>query len=165
SMISAVVLVLGCLLQMKLVTTEGHRGTNRHVFYAVQIDGGIGAARAVAEQHGLEFIYQKKANVPPSSPSPLPVPFLYGGKLWREMKVEKKKEKKKEEEEGGEGGGGAFSVLYFVKCRSWKRNRQSCSEPSETPLPRRSALMGTMSLGTASHGGWDERAKEGEELG
>lgn len=32
---------------------------------------------------------------------------------------------------------------------------------SETPPPRRSALMGTMSPGTASHGGWDERAKEG----
>lgn len=23
----------------------------------------------------------------------------------------------------------AFSVLYFVKCRSWRRNQQSCSEP------------------------------------
>ncbi|XP_078109837.1 neuroendocrine convertase 2-like isoform X2 [Sander vitreus] len=57
-MFSAVVLVLGCLLQMKLVTTEGHRGTNRHVFYAVQMDGGISAARALAKQHGLEFIQQ-----------------------------------------------------------------------------------------------------------
>ncbi|KAF1387434.1 hypothetical protein PFLUV_G00078650 [Perca fluviatilis] len=57
-MFSAVVLVLCCLLQMKLVTTEGHRGTNRHVFYAVQMDGGISAARALAEQHGLEFIQQ-----------------------------------------------------------------------------------------------------------
>lgn len=36
---------------------------------------------------------------------------------------------------------------------------------SETPPPRRSALMGTMSPGTASHGGWDERAKEGIETG
>nr|XP_046256264.1 proprotein convertase subtilisin/kexin type 4-like [Scatophagus argus] len=58
SMFSAVVLVLGCLLQVKLVTTEGHHGTNRHVFYAVQMDGGIRAARALAEQHGLEFIQQ-----------------------------------------------------------------------------------------------------------
>lgn len=30
---------------------------------------------------------------------------------------------------------------------------------SETPPPRRSALMGTMSPGTASHGGWDERSR------
>ncbi|KAG8010309.1 Proprotein convertase subtilisin/kexin type 6, partial [Nibea albiflora] len=57
-MFSAVVLVLGCLLQRKLVTTEGHRGTNRHVFYAVQMDGGVRAARALVEQHGLEFIQQ-----------------------------------------------------------------------------------------------------------
>ncbi|XP_071324577.1 furin-like protease kpc-1 [Trachinotus anak] len=55
-MFSAVVLVIGCLLQRKLVTTEGHRGTNRNVFYAVQVDGGITAARTLAEQHGLEFI-------------------------------------------------------------------------------------------------------------
>ncbi|XP_044065364.1 proprotein convertase subtilisin/kexin type 4-like isoform X4 [Siniperca chuatsi] len=58
SMFGAVVLVFGCLLQRKLVTTEGHRGTNRHVFYAVQMDGDIRAARALAEQHGLEFIQQ-----------------------------------------------------------------------------------------------------------
>ncbi|XP_029308100.1 proprotein convertase subtilisin/kexin type 4-like isoform X2 [Cottoperca gobio] len=57
-MFSAVVLVLGCLLQRKLVTTEGHRGTNRHVFYAVRMDGGIRAARALAAQHRLEFIQQ-----------------------------------------------------------------------------------------------------------
>ncbi|KAM8734296.1 neuroendocrine convertase 2-like isoform 2-T2 [Acanthopagrus schlegelii] len=55
-MFGAVVLVLGCLLQRKLVTTEGHSGTNRHVFYAVQMDGGISAARALAEQLRLEFI-------------------------------------------------------------------------------------------------------------
>lgn len=36
---------------------------------------------------------------------------------------------------------------------------------SETPPPRRSALMGTMSPGTASHGGWNGRAKEGIETG
>ncbi|XP_068425031.1 proprotein convertase subtilisin/kexin type 4-like isoform X2 [Clinocottus analis] len=56
SMFSAVLLVLVCLLQRNLVTTEGHRGTNRHVFYAVQMDGGTEAARALAERHGLEFI-------------------------------------------------------------------------------------------------------------
>uniref|UniRef100_UPI003AABD16D endoprotease bli-like n=1 Tax=Centroberyx gerrardi TaxID=166262 RepID=UPI003AABD16D len=55
-MFSAIVLVFGCLLQRQPVTTEGHHGTNRHVFYAVEMDGGVGAARALAEQHGLEFI-------------------------------------------------------------------------------------------------------------
>ncbi|XP_035020543.1 furin-like protease kpc-1 isoform X1 [Hippoglossus stenolepis] len=58
SMFGAVVLVLGCLLQMKLVTTEGHHGTKRFVFYAAHVDGGIGAARALTAQHGLEFIQQ-----------------------------------------------------------------------------------------------------------
>lgn len=60
-MFSVVVLVLGCLLQMKLVTTEGHRVTNRRVFYAVHMDGGIAAARALAQRHGLEFIQQVSA--------------------------------------------------------------------------------------------------------
>lgn len=60
-MFRAVVLVLGCLLQRKLVTTEGHSGTNCHVFYAVHMDGGIGAARALAEQHRLEFIQRVSA--------------------------------------------------------------------------------------------------------
>ncbi|XP_069558256.1 furin-like protease kpc-1 [Brachyistius frenatus] len=55
-MFNVFVLLFGCLLQRKLVTTEGHRGTNRHVFYAVQMDGGTRAARSLAEQHGLEFI-------------------------------------------------------------------------------------------------------------
>ncbi|XP_022060452.2 proprotein convertase subtilisin/kexin type 4-like isoform X2 [Acanthochromis polyacanthus] len=55
-MFRAFVLVFGCLLQRKLVTTEGHHGTNCHVFYAVQMDGGTRAARALAKQHGLEFI-------------------------------------------------------------------------------------------------------------
>ncbi|KAM9310501.1 neuroendocrine convertase 1-like isoform 2-T3 [Pholidichthys leucotaenia] len=55
-MFSALVLVFACLLQRRQVTTEGHHGTNRQVFYAVQLDGGCRAARAVAEQHGLEFI-------------------------------------------------------------------------------------------------------------
>lgn len=60
-MFSAFVLVFGCLLQRKLVTTEGHRGTNWHVFYAVQMDGGTRAAMALAEQHGLEFIHPVSA--------------------------------------------------------------------------------------------------------
>ncbi|KAM3873590.1 neuroendocrine convertase 1-like [Diretmus argenteus] len=50
------VLVCCFLLQRHLATTEGHRGTNHHVFYAVAVDGGSRAARALAEQHGLEFI-------------------------------------------------------------------------------------------------------------
>lgn len=57
-MFSTFLLVCGCLLQRKLVTTEGHRGTSRHVFYAVEMDGGIRAAEDLAEQHGLEFIQQ-----------------------------------------------------------------------------------------------------------
>lgn len=65
SMFSAVVLVLGCVLQRRLVTTEGHRGTNRHEFYAVQMDGGIRAARALAEQQGLEFIQRVSACLKP----------------------------------------------------------------------------------------------------
>ncbi|KAM8869957.1 neuroendocrine convertase 1-like isoform 4-T5 [Spinachia spinachia] len=56
-MFSAALLVLGCLLlQRNPVTTEGHRETNRHVFYALQVDGGPGAAKVLAKQHGLEFI-------------------------------------------------------------------------------------------------------------
>uniref|UniRef100_A0AAQ6IQY4 P/Homo B domain-containing protein n=2 Tax=Anabas testudineus TaxID=64144 RepID=A0AAQ6IQY4_ANATE len=58
SMSSAVLLVLACLLQRRVVTTEGHHGTNRHVFYAVHLDGGIRAARVLAVRHGLEFIQQ-----------------------------------------------------------------------------------------------------------
>ncbi|XP_041649206.1 uncharacterized protein LOC121513485 [Cheilinus undulatus] len=57
-MFTAVVLVLSCLLQRTPVTTEGHHGTNRHVFYAVQMNGGIIAARALAKAHGLDFIQQ-----------------------------------------------------------------------------------------------------------
>lgn len=64
-MFSAVVLVLGCLLQRKVLTTEGHRGTNRHVFYAVRMDGGIRAARALAVQHGLEFIQRVSGSLKP----------------------------------------------------------------------------------------------------
>ncbi|KAM9723718.1 neuroendocrine convertase 1-like [Menidia menidia] len=55
-MLGALVLVCGCLLQRGLAATEGRRGTNRHVFYAIQMDGGAGAARALARQHGLEYI-------------------------------------------------------------------------------------------------------------
>ncbi|XP_074539046.1 proprotein convertase subtilisin/kexin type 4-like [Halichoeres trimaculatus] len=57
-MFRAVVLVLSCLLQRTLLTTEGHHGTNPHVFYAVQIHGGVRAARGLAEQHKLDFIHQ-----------------------------------------------------------------------------------------------------------
>ncbi|KAM7420239.1 hypothetical protein PAMA_014779 [Pampus argenteus] len=64
-MFSAVVLVVGCLLQRNLVTTEGHHGTNSYVFYAVEMDGGINAARALADQHGLEFIQRVSACLKP----------------------------------------------------------------------------------------------------
>lgn len=65
SMFSVVVLVFGCLLQRKLVTTEGHHGTNRHVFYAVKMDRGVRGVRALAKQHGLEFIQQVSAFLNP----------------------------------------------------------------------------------------------------
>ncbi|XP_035983376.1 neuroendocrine convertase 2 [Fundulus heteroclitus] len=55
-MFSASLLVCCFLLQRNVATTEGHHGTNRHVFYAVQMKGGAKAARALAEQHGLQFI-------------------------------------------------------------------------------------------------------------
>lgn len=60
-MFSALVLVFGCLLQRKPVTTEGHHGTNRHIFYAVQMDRGVRGARVLAQQHGLEFIQRVSA--------------------------------------------------------------------------------------------------------
>lgn len=69
-MFGAVLLVLGCLLQRKLVTTEGHRGTDRYVFYAVQTDRGIRGARALARQHGLEFIQRVSAFLKPLSLRP-----------------------------------------------------------------------------------------------
>lgn len=65
SMFSALVLVFGCLLQRKPVTTEGHHGTNRHIFYAVQMDRGIRGARVLAQQHGLEFIQRVSALLSP----------------------------------------------------------------------------------------------------
>ncbi|KAM6967622.1 proprotein convertase subtilisin/kexin type 4-like [Aplochiton taeniatus] len=49
-------LVLVGVLQWPSLTTRGQPGTNRQVFYAVEMDGGVRAARALAEQHGLEFI-------------------------------------------------------------------------------------------------------------
>ncbi|XP_047216991.1 furin-like protease kpc-1 [Girardinichthys multiradiatus] len=55
-MFSASLLVCCLLLQRNLATTEGHHGTNRHIFYAIQMKGGTETVRALAEQHGLEFI-------------------------------------------------------------------------------------------------------------
>ena len=60
-MFNAIALVLSCMLQWVLLTTEGQRGTNRYVFYAVEMDGGVPAAGALAQQHGLEFISQVSA--------------------------------------------------------------------------------------------------------
>ncbi len=60
------------------MTTEGHRGTNRHVFYAVQMDGGITAARALAELHGLEFIQRVSACLSPLLlPPPMGLQFMF----------------------------------------------------------------------------------------
>lgn len=64
-MFSALVLVFGCLLQRRPVTTEGHHGSNRHIFYAVQMDGGVRGARVLAQQHRLEFIQRVSAFPPP----------------------------------------------------------------------------------------------------
>lgn len=50
------------------MTTEGHHGSNRHIFYAVQMDGGVRGARVLAQQHGLEFIQRVSAS-PPSPPT------------------------------------------------------------------------------------------------
>ena len=55
-MFNTIVLPFICMLQLQLVATEGQRGTNRPVFYAVEMDGGVRAARDLAEHHGLEFI-------------------------------------------------------------------------------------------------------------
>ncbi|TNN37834.1 hypothetical protein EYF80_052005 [Liparis tanakae] len=68
SMFSAVLLALGCVLQRNLVTTEGHHGTNRHVLYAVHMDGGAAAAGALAERHGLEFIQRTDKKPPTAMP-------------------------------------------------------------------------------------------------
>lgn len=60
-MFSASLLVCCFLLQRNLATTEGHHGTNCHVFYAIQMKGGTKAVRALAEQYGLEFIQRVSA--------------------------------------------------------------------------------------------------------
>ncbi|XP_052348612.1 neuroendocrine convertase 1-like [Oncorhynchus keta] len=51
-----VLLTVCCLMQGPLVTTGRQPGTKQHFFYAVEMDGGTRAARALAEQHGLQFI-------------------------------------------------------------------------------------------------------------
>lgn len=50
------VLTLFWMLQWHFVATGGQRGTEASVFYAVEMKGGIQAVRAMAEQHGLQFI-------------------------------------------------------------------------------------------------------------
>lgn len=60
-MFSGSLLVCCILLQRNLATTEGRHGTNRHVFYTVEMRGGATAVRALAEQHGLEFIQRVSA--------------------------------------------------------------------------------------------------------
>ncbi|XP_076135534.1 neuroendocrine convertase 1-like [Alosa pseudoharengus] len=50
------VLTLFWMLQWRYVTTGGQGGTEANVFYAVEMEGGIQAVQALAEQHGLRFI-------------------------------------------------------------------------------------------------------------
>ncbi|XP_030641192.1 neuroendocrine convertase 1-like [Chanos chanos] len=52
----AAVLIVSCLLHWRIAATGGQRGAEAHVFYAVEMEGGSQAARALAEQHGLQFI-------------------------------------------------------------------------------------------------------------
>lgn len=60
-----VLLTVCCLLQWLLATTGGQPGTKPH-FYAVEMDGGATDARALAEQHGLQFISQVSAYLKPT---------------------------------------------------------------------------------------------------
>ncbi|RXM30286.1 PC3-like endoprotease variant A [Acipenser ruthenus] len=50
-------LLLGASMwQCLLVSTRGQTSTKSHVFYAVEMEGDSRAARALAKQHGLQFI-------------------------------------------------------------------------------------------------------------
>lgn len=68
------VLILLWMLQWRYVTTGGQRGTEASVFYAVEMKGGIQAVRALAEQHGLQFIsrvsayFERPLLLPPIDP-------------------------------------------------------------------------------------------------
>lgn len=55
------VLALLWMLQWHHATTGGQRGTEANVFYALEMEGGIQAVRALAEQHGLQFISRVSA--------------------------------------------------------------------------------------------------------
>ncbi|XP_056457987.1 neuroendocrine convertase 1-like [Gadus chalcogrammus] len=91
-MFNAIVMQFICMLQLQLVATEGQRGTNRPVFYAVEMDGGVRAARDLAEQHGLEFIsrvgslenvYSLKDSREPQDQAPLEAQLQHtAGVVW-----------------------------------------------------------------------------------
>ncbi|XP_059920789.1 neuroendocrine convertase 1-like [Gadus macrocephalus] len=91
-MFNAIVMPFICMLQLQLVATEGQRGTNRPVFYAVEMDGGVRAARDLAEQHGLEFIsrvgslenvYSLKDSREPQDQAPLEAQLQHtAGVVW-----------------------------------------------------------------------------------
>ncbi|MGH0161273.1 UNVERIFIED_CONTAM: hypothetical protein FKN15_069560 [Acipenser sinensis] len=54
-------LLLGARMrQCLLVSTRGQTSTKSHVFYAVEMEGDSRAARALAKQHGLQFISKCK---------------------------------------------------------------------------------------------------------
>ncbi|XP_063056003.1 neuroendocrine convertase 1-like [Engraulis encrasicolus] len=44
------------MLQWREAATEGQRGTDSSVFYAVEMEGGVAAAQSLAKQYGLQFI-------------------------------------------------------------------------------------------------------------
>ncbi|XP_066558711.1 PC3-like endoprotease variant B [Amia ocellicauda] len=51
-----VLLVMHCVQQCQCASTRVQDSTKSHVFYAVEMEGGSRAARALAKQHGLQFI-------------------------------------------------------------------------------------------------------------
>lgn len=56
------------MLQWREAATEGQRGTDSSVFYAVEMEGGVGAAQSLAKQHGLQFISRVSAYLKKNSP-------------------------------------------------------------------------------------------------
>ncbi|XP_051780696.1 neuroendocrine convertase 1-like [Erpetoichthys calabaricus] len=49
-------LLMFCMQQYISASSREQASTNAHIFYAVEMEGGTDAARALAKQHGLQFI-------------------------------------------------------------------------------------------------------------
>ena len=88
------VLTLFWMLQWRYVTTGGQRGTDANVFYAVEVEGGIRAVRALADQHGLRFIsrvsayFKRPLLLPPIDPQFSFFKSVYSGSfIGRNLKV------------------------------------------------------------------------------